>query len=85
MHAYRVRGHLEADLDPLGLDVRPPSPDLNPASYGIAAEDMERTVQLGGALGLAHLGRTGIDGRVLFEMLRQLRIGLAGRRGRHGC
>ncbi len=38
---YRVRGHLVADLDPLGL-VRPDSPDLSPESYGLSDEDLNR-------------------------------------------
>ena len=29
VRAYRVRGHLEADLDPLGLDRRLPQPELD--------------------------------------------------------
>src|SRR6478672_911676 len=29
IRAYRVRGHLEADLDPLGLDKRSPYPELD--------------------------------------------------------
>ena len=38
---YRVRGHLVADLDPLGLD-RPESPELNPDVYGLNQEDLNR-------------------------------------------
>ncbi len=29
IRSYRVRGHLEADLDPLGLDQRGPYPELD--------------------------------------------------------
>jgi 2-oxoglutarate dehydrogenase E1 component len=29
-------------LDPLGLDQRPPNPELDPASYGFTAADMDR-------------------------------------------
>ncbi len=34
-HAYRVRGHLAADLDPLGMIERPGHPELIPESYGL--------------------------------------------------
>src|SRR3954447_15964352 len=34
IRAYRVRGHLEAQLDPLGLMVRHQHPELDPATYG---------------------------------------------------
>ena len=38
---YRVRGHLAADLDPLGFS-RPDSPQLNPDVYGLSDEDLSR-------------------------------------------
>ncbi|MFK8113441.1 MAG: 2-oxoglutarate dehydrogenase E1 component [Rubripirellula sp.] len=38
---YRVRGHLIADLDPLGLD-RPDRPNLTPESHGLSDEDLSR-------------------------------------------
>ena len=38
---YRVRGHLVADLDPLGL-TRPDSPNLSPENYGLSDEDLNR-------------------------------------------
>jgi len=41
IRAYRVRGHLVADLDPLGRP-RPPQPELDPAFYGFTAADMDR-------------------------------------------
>ena len=34
IRVYRVRGHLEAKLDPLGLTVPKQHPELDPASYG---------------------------------------------------
>src|SRR5260370_32417722 len=37
IRAYRVRGHLEADLDPLGLENRGPYPELDFRSYGFGA------------------------------------------------
>ena len=52
IRAYRVRGHLEADLDPLGLSPREQHPDLLPEAYGFEEKDLDREIFLGGALGL---------------------------------
>lgn len=38
---HRVRGHLVAELDPLGFG-RPDSPDLTPENYGLSADDLNR-------------------------------------------
>ncbi len=38
---YRVRGHLVANLDPLGL-FHPDSPQLSPEVYGLSDEDLSR-------------------------------------------
>ena len=38
---YRVRGHLIANLDPLGLQ-RSETPELNPDAYGLSKEDLNR-------------------------------------------
>ncbi len=53
INAYRVRGHLIADLDPLGAE---PSyhPELDPATYGLTIWDLDRqflTGTLGEAIG----------------------------------
>ncbi|NOX31241.1 MAG: multifunctional oxoglutarate decarboxylase/oxoglutarate dehydrogenase thiamine pyrophosphate-binding subunit/dihydrolipoyllysine-residue succinyltransferase subunit, partial [Actinobacteria bacterium] len=39
---YRVRGHLIADLDPLGLQNRSMPDELDPASYGLTIWDLDR-------------------------------------------
>jgi len=44
IRAYRVRGHLEADLDPLGLVKREPHPELDYKSYGFTDADLDREV-----------------------------------------
>ncbi len=49
---HRVRGHLSARLDPLGLVVPTIHPDLEPATHGFAPADMDRPIFLNGALGL---------------------------------
>ncbi len=38
---YRVRGHLVANLDPLGL-LQPAGPDLSPTLYGLSDDDLRR-------------------------------------------
>lgn len=48
---FRVRGHLEATLDPLGLWKRTEHPELYPAAYGFTAADNDRPM-LVNALGL---------------------------------
>jgi len=52
IRAYRVRGHLEANLDPLGLMACDPHPDLAPETYGFSESDMDREVYVGGQVGL---------------------------------
>ena len=47
IRAYRVRGHLEARLDPLGLQVPKPHADLDPATYGFGPNDRDRPIYLG--------------------------------------
>jgi 2-oxoglutarate dehydrogenase complex dehydrogenase (E1) component-like enzyme len=42
IRAYRVRGHLMADLDPLGARSEV-YPELNPAYYGFGQEDLDTT------------------------------------------
>ncbi|MGB3455567.1 MAG: 2-oxoglutarate dehydrogenase E1 component [Litorimonas sp.] len=54
IRAYRVRGHLIADLDPLGLRQRGTHPELDPESYGFGAEDRNRDIFINGVLGLEY-------------------------------
>ena len=51
IRAYRVRGHLLADLDPLGLVRRTSHPDLDPATYGFTEADYDRPIFVNGVLG----------------------------------
>ncbi len=50
IHAYRVRGHLVADLDPLD-GVRTPHKDLDPATYGLTIWDLDREFLTNGLSG----------------------------------
>ena len=52
IRAYRVRGHLEAKLDPLGLQVPHKHAELDPRSYGFAESDMDRPIFIDNVLGL---------------------------------
>ncbi len=52
IRAYRIRGHLAADLDPLKLTEHPAQPELDPASYGFTPDDMNRPIFLDNVLGL---------------------------------
>ncbi len=53
IRSYRVRGHLAAKLDPLGLAHFEPVPELQPEFHGFTAADMDRNIWLGGALGFS--------------------------------
>ncbi|MCI5042664.1 MAG: 2-oxoglutarate dehydrogenase E1 component [Donghicola eburneus] len=52
IRAYRIRGHLAADLDPLGLHGREPHPELDPKAYGFTEADMDRPIFIDNVLGL---------------------------------
>ncbi len=52
IRAYRIRGHLAADLDPLDLEEKTPHPELDPKSYGFTDADMDRPIFLDNVLGL---------------------------------
>ncbi len=41
VRAYRVRGHMMAKIDPLGLP-RPSQPELDPEYYGLSGGDLDR-------------------------------------------
>jgi 2-oxoglutarate dehydrogenase E1 component len=54
IRAYRVRGHLMADLDPLDLDTPSEHPELHPSHYGFTSDDYTRPIYLNGVLGLEY-------------------------------
>ena len=47
INAYRVRGHQNADLDPLKLRPKIPLPDLQPSYYGLEKDDMDTVFNTG--------------------------------------
>ncbi len=52
IRAYRIRGHLIADLDPLGLQKQTVHPELDPTSLGFTEADMDRPIFIDHVLGL---------------------------------
>ncbi|MEJ2000898.1 MAG: 2-oxoglutarate dehydrogenase E1 component [Maritimibacter sp.] len=54
IRAYRIRGHLAAELDPLRMrsSEENPHPELEPSAYGFTEADMDRPIFLDQVLGL---------------------------------
>ncbi len=52
IRAYRIRGHLIANLDPLSILKREEHPELKPETYGFNTNDYDRKIYLDGVLGL---------------------------------
>jgi 2-oxoglutarate dehydrogenase E1 component len=72
IRAYRVRGHLEADLDPLGLDRRAPQPELDYRTYGFVEADLDREIAID------NLGREHATLREIVALLRRIYCGRIG-------
>ena len=51
IRSYRVRGHLEARLDPLGLQIPRPHAELDPRSYGFTDNDLDQPIFIDNVLG----------------------------------
>jgi 2-oxoglutarate dehydrogenase E1 component len=51
IRSYRVRGHLQANLDPLGIEQPTSNPELTPEFYGFSEADLDRPIFLDGVLG----------------------------------
>jgi 2-oxoglutarate dehydrogenase E1 component len=69
IQAWRERGHLAADIDPLGVP-RPPAPDLDPFAHGLSIWDLDRTFDAG-PFGLI----------TLRDLIQRLRLTYAGKMG----
>jgi len=54
IRAYRMRGHLHADLDPLKLQEKVDAPELDPRSYGFSEADFARPIFIDNMLGLEY-------------------------------
>ena len=73
IRVYRVRGHLEASLDPLGLHKPEPHPELDYHSYGFTDEDLDREIFIDNMLGLETATL-----RTILRILRQTYCGTIG-------
>jgi 2-oxoglutarate dehydrogenase E1 component len=52
VRSYRVRGHLEANLDPLGLKPAERHPELDYKTYGFTDADLDKPIFIDNVLGL---------------------------------
>ena len=73
IRSYRVRGHLEARLDPLGLTIPAPHAELDPKTYGFTEADMDRPIFIDNVL-----GRESATLREIMTILRQTYCGPIG-------
>ena len=74
IRSYRIRGHLAADLDPLGLVRQAPHQELDPTTYGFKDEDWDRPILIFGTLGLG-------DAATLRQIMDRLRKTYCGKIG----
>ena len=54
IRAYRMRGHLYANLDPLGLEPQRDHEELHPSTYGFQESDYDRKIFIDHVLGLEY-------------------------------
>jgi 2-oxoglutarate dehydrogenase E1 component len=73
IRSYRVRGHLEANLDPLGLQKPEPHPELHPDNHGFSEADYDRPIYIAGVLGIEYATL-----REIYAFLRQTYCGNIG-------
>jgi 2-oxoglutarate dehydrogenase E1 component len=73
IRAYRVRGHLEADLDPLRLEQRAHHPELDFRTYGFTETDLDREIFINNLL-----GRERATLREIIALLREIYCGRIG-------
>src|SRR3954462_8672286 len=77
IRTYRVRGHLAANLDPLGLTRRDVPADLTPAYHNFGEDDLDRPIWICGALGfeqatvrqIVHVLQSTYCGHIGFEYM----------------
>ncbi|HEY4926784.1 MAG TPA: 2-oxoglutarate dehydrogenase E1 component [Roseiarcus sp.] len=54
IRAFRMRGHLHANLDPLGLEAQKDHEELHPSNYGFSEADYGRRIFIDNVLGLEY-------------------------------
>jgi 2-oxoglutarate dehydrogenase E1 component len=72
IRSYRVRGHLEADLDPLKLEQRRPHNELDYHTWGFTEADLDREIFIN------NLGRERATLREIIAILRETYCGRIG-------
>jgi 2-oxoglutarate dehydrogenase E1 component len=73
IRSYRVRGHLEADLDPLKLEQRRPHNELDYHTWGFTDADLDREIFINNLFGREHATL-----REIIAMLRETYCGTIG-------
>lgn len=73
IRAYRARGHMIADLDPLGLTKKEYLPELDPATYGFKEDEYDKPIFIYDVLGLSYATL-----RDILKRLRQTYCGTIG-------
>ncbi len=73
IRAYRARGHLVANLDPLGLKDKQYHPELDPSHYGFTESDYDHPIFINGVLGLERASL-----REILEALKKIYCGTVG-------
>jgi 2-oxoglutarate dehydrogenase complex, dehydrogenase (E1) component, and related enzymes len=73
INAYRVRGHQNADLDPLHLTEVEPLPELTLAYHNLSEEDLDRTFNTGSLFAPERLPL-----REILELLKKVYTGTVG-------
>jgi 2-oxoglutarate dehydrogenase E1 component len=73
IRSYRVRGHLQAQLDPLGLQRPAHHAELDPATYGFTEADWDKPIFIDNVL-----GRETATLREIMQILRQTYCGPIG-------
>jgi 2-oxoglutarate dehydrogenase E1 component len=74
IRSYRIRGHLEADLDPLHLNQKELHRELDPRTYGFTDADWDRPILIFGTLGLGDAATL----RQIWDRLRKTYCGKIG-------
>lgn len=72
--AYRFRGHQKANLDPLGLLIRPPVPDLELSFHQLSEADLDTVFQTGSLF----LGKEEATLREIIQAIEQTYCGTLG-------
>ena len=73
IRAFRMRGHLHANLDPLGLEQPKDHEELHPSTYGFHESDYDRKIFIDHVLGLEYA-----TVREMLEILRRTYCGTIG-------